>query len=151
MRFRGEKWVESELRFYLCRELHRADIEEKIKEMDSDIKISCSSFTGMPRGSSAEKYSTVERQVEFRDEARTNYLEMLEQFNKRAQRIGNALYSLLPIYREVISLCYFSMRYIADSDIAAHLSMDIDRLQEIKDQAIHELFEKLDSQAARIA
>lgn len=140
--FRWMKWVESELRFYLCRDLYREDIEWKIKEMDMNIRISSSSLTGMPRGSSAERYSIVELQAEHREESRIKYQQMLETFNQRARKIGEALFSILPFYQEIIRLTYFNVKY-SDSEIADCLGVDISDLQQLKDRAIHALFEKL--------
>lgn len=143
MGFRWAKWVESELRFYLCRQLHREDIEWSLKEMDKDIRISSSSLSGMPRSSSSERYSSVERQTEYREDARARYQEMLEQFNLRLRNISKALYSLSPLYLETIRLSYFSVQFASDLEIANHLNINEDELQQIKQQAIHSLYDQL--------
>lgn len=136
------KWVESQIRDYMCRELRKIDIMEELVSMDEDIAVSVSRLDGMPRSHGIPS-SPVERIAEHREEAEERFKEKLQTITDQAKRMENGLNKLDQIQREVIELAYMSLSYITDGDIAKRMKLSKPDFWKIKFQALAVIFESL--------
>lgn len=136
------KWVEGQIRSYLCRDLRKADIMEELISMDEDIDPSTSRLDGMPRGHGLPS-SSVERIAEHREEAQDRCKERLLAIEDQANRIEIALNSLRSIERQAIEYAYMSLTINYDRDIAKYMGLSPAEFWKVKYQALASMYQSL--------
>lgn len=134
-------WVKYQLRKYLCKELLREELLERLEHLDDDITVGSMRLSGMPR-SSCLPSSPVERLVENREQIRNKVQAQLAELDKSSDRIESALQSLGRVEQAVIRWSFFSVDY-DEQDIAANMGMDLQQLQAIRHSALGTLFDYL--------
>jgi hypothetical protein len=140
-------WVKCQLRKYLCKELIRRDLIQKLKYVDNDVQMSSMRLSGMPRSNSLPS-SIVERQAERREVIREKVQNELDGLNKTCEHIERALQTLDPIEQTVIKSSYFSVRY-EDSELAAYMGMNVQQLENIRNVALGSIYNYLSWQPLR--
>lgn len=134
-------WVKCQLRKYLCKDLIRRDLLQKLKYIDNDVQISSMRLSGMPRSNSGPS-SPVERQAERREVIREQVQKELAGLKQICERIEGAMQALDSTEYAVIQWSFFSVQY-EDNELAAYMGMSVQQLEHIRDSALGSLYDHL--------
>jgi hypothetical protein len=136
------RWTKNQLRLYAARDLYRQDIHNELLEMEDDVKIRTSSFSGMPRAK-GNWISSVEVEVEHREEARERLFSILQQLDLKVNDISNALDSISETERSALEWAYMRANYNSDVDIAKQLKITLRSFWAVKINALQKVCEFL--------
>jgi hypothetical protein len=136
------RWTKNQLRLYAARDLYRQDIHNELLEMEDDVKIRTSNLSGMPRAKGGWT-SSVEEEVEHREEAREKLLTILQHLESKVEGISNALDSVSEVERSALEWAYMRANYNSDADIAKQLKIPLRSFWAIKINALIKVYEFL--------
>ncbi|OIJ22012.1 hypothetical protein BKP45_04870 [Anaerobacillus alkalidiazotrophicus] len=124
--------------------LLRNDILEEIKNIDHDtIYIQTTSFTHTPTNPTNCKSSIIEINVIDREEARNRFYYELLELDRFVTCFRAAFSELSPSEHQIIHLCYMSVLYDEDYEIASFLDLDFRQFQAAKKKALYNLYSAL--------
>jgi ArpU family phage transcriptional regulator len=134
------KWVEKELRSYLCHEVDLEYYQNKINELDNDIWLRTSHLDGMPRANRVS--SIVERQLIRKEKSKEYWENKIKRLKRRTSCTKKALNRLPDEYRVLLKKNYFGVAF-SDREIAEELGYSLKRFEHMKEYALSLLFNEL--------
>lgn len=131
--------VRKELLAYQALRLRQYEVKRKLDDLERHVRVRTSYSDDMPKLKGGISKSSVEQEVLWREEKRSDLQQELREIEDKLKPMKRSLRALLPLERQVIK--YTHLNYSLDEQqLAEKLGITKGELQKINDSALYSLY-----------